>query len=80
MKDDHVNLWQLAATLTVIFVASAHADMARPERVQVVTDQQRGEVRFVIDGQPVLRVTSQSIIVSGSVIYTGVINDIGNGN
>jgi hypothetical protein len=27
--------------------------------------------------QPVLRVTSQSIIVSGSVIYRGVLQDIG---
>lgn len=77
MKDTHVNLWKLTATLTIMFVTLAHAEV---ERVQVVTDQQRGEVRFVIDGQPVLRVTSESIIVSGSVIYSGVVQDGGSGN
>ena len=48
------------------------------QRVKILSDQQRGEVSFVIDGQPVMRVTSQSIVVSGSVIYSGVLQDIGN--
>lgn len=48
------------------------------QRVVMVTDQQKGELRIVIDGQPVMRVTSGSVIVSGDLIYRGVLQDIGN--
>lgn len=95
MKDTHVDFWKLTAMLAIVFSASAHAEPNSGQssgrastdakadlhqRVQIMPDQERGEVRFIIDGRPVLRVTSESIIVSGSVIYTGVVNDIGNGN
>jgi hypothetical protein len=48
------------------------------QRVAIIPDQQKGEVRIVIDGQPVMRLTSQSVIVSGDLIYRGVMKDIGN--
>lgn len=94
MKDTLVHLRILTATLSMMIVAAAEAESSRDtngqalastkagqsERVRILPDQQRGEIRFEIDGQPVLRVTSQSIIVSGSVIYTGVIQDTGSGN
>ena len=94
MKDTHVKLRALTASLLIMLVPAVHAgagdsDAAQAwpstkagqtQRVQILPDQARGEVKFIIDGQPVLRVTSDSIIVSGSVIYSGVVQDTGTGN
>jgi hypothetical protein len=56
---------------------AANAGEPARQRVEIIPDQEKGEVRFVIDGQRVMRVTSQSIIVSGDVIYSGFIQDTG---
>ncbi|WP_316397186.1 hypothetical protein [Bradyrhizobium sp. 33ap4] len=45
------------------------------QRVVIISDQQKGEARILIDGQPVLRVTSQSVIVSGDLVFSGTLLD-----
>lgn len=57
---------------------AAWAAETTQQRVMMIPDQKNGELRVVIDGRPVMRVSSGSVIVSGDVIYTGVLQDSGN--
>lgn len=75
MKEPGVQ--RIVLGLALLLPLAAHAADSAP-RVVMVSDQKNGEIRFVIDGQPVMRVTSQTVTVSGDLNYRGVLRDIGN--
>lgn len=77
MKELGVRHIVFGIVLLLLPLAAWAGESAR-QRVVIIPDQQKGEVQFVIDVQPVMRVTSQSLIVSGDIIYSGVMQDVGN--
>lgn len=56
----------------------ATADTPAP-RVEIVTDQQNGAVRIVIDGKDVAVIDGEGLHVAGSVTYSGTMTDTGDG-
>jgi hypothetical protein len=70
----------LAFCLTLSVPALAEEPPAAPAgtpKVEIIEDQEAGAVRVLIDGKEVLTIDASGLHVSGSIIYTGSITDIG---
>lgn len=72
-------LFCVAAWLAVLPVPHALAQDqsgAEPaEKVEIVTDQDAGEVRILIGGRPVVRIDADGLHVEGKIEYTGTLRD-----
>jgi hypothetical protein len=68
---------RIVLSLALLLPLAAQAADSTP-RVVMVSDQKNGEIRLVIDGQPVMRVTSQTVTVSGDLNFSGVLTDTDN--
>lgn len=64
---------------TIIFPAFAYAQNAAPgpEAVQIVTDQDKGTITFIIDGKAVAQINRDGLQVVESINYGGVLTDMG---
>lgn len=62
---------------TIIFPALAYAQNAAPETTQIVTDQEKGTITFIIDGKPVAQINRDGLQVVESINYGGVLTDTG---
>lgn len=67
----------IAFVLGFASASLAWADKLSTERVQILTDQQAGTVRIVIDGQAVMTVDAEGAHVNGDISYSGVTVDTG---
>jgi hypothetical protein len=47
------------------------------DRVEILTDQDAGAVRIVIDGRDVATIDADGLHVAGNIAYTGIITDTG---
>ena len=62
---------------TIIFPALAYAQNAAPETTQIVTDQDKGTITFMIDGKPVAQINRDGLLVVESINYGGALTDSG---
>lgn len=67
----------LFCVLFVLSCASAYADDAKPERVRIVTDQDKGTAIFVIDDKPVAQIDAGGLHVVDHIHYGGTLTDTG---
>jgi Na+-transporting methylmalonyl-CoA/oxaloacetate decarboxylase gamma subunit len=84
VADVFLSLFVLLAALAFALPAAAQdknadepAALNTEEKVEIVTDQESGEVRIVIDGQPVVTIHAQGLHVTGDIEYTGLLRDTG---
>lgn len=61
----------------LVFPALAYAQNATPEPTQIVTDQDKGTITFIIDGKPVAQINRDGLQVVESIYYGGTITDSG---
>jgi hypothetical protein len=54
-------------------------DKAPADRVHIITDQNKGEISFVIDGKAVMLLDAAGAHVEGDITYGGGLSDVGHG-
>jgi phage baseplate assembly protein gpV len=74
-------LFLVAACLAAFSVPAALAQdqsAAEPaKKVEIITDQEAGAVRIVIDGRGVATIDADGLHVAGNLSYTGTLTDTG---
>jgi hypothetical protein len=77
----HSHLLILLALFAVPLAASLALakDKAPVDRVQIITDQSKGAVSFVIDGKTVMLLDATGAHVEGDISYGGGLITVGHG-